>query len=318
MKVGSKVNKETDFQETKVNFLKDLPEEAPEVRAPQVVEEGIDVLDEKTEEPEEKAAEKAGAISGEKKAVKKGIARQIDGNMTDVDAEWSAINPDENPLESLKVLPMWVPFAIAVGLWAVLAVIFSLKDISTIVWISVAALVGFLIFFRVRGRQLSKRARWISENPTFIRQEELAKVLDSDCDKLAELRKEIKNPKIGTTIDSIGKTMKSMADNLEANPSEKTKIRKVVVHYVPMMIELVGKYTELEKQSLEGDNVKTSMESIEYGLEKVDDSFKKYLDDMFADDKLEIQTDIKVMENLLTKGDAKANKMDFDGIIDDK
>lgn len=305
------MKKETGFARRNKLIVKDLTDEAPAGIVTNVVD-GNEVA---CSQPKE-AAKRPNTISSEKKKVKKGIARQIEGNIPDVDGEWIAINPDENPLDSLKILPLWVPFATAAGVWAILAVLFSLKEVSTIILISAVALIGWLILYRVRRRQMNKRDRWIEENPTVIRQEELSKLLDSDCDRLESLQKEIKNQSIRETTQSIGKTMKSMADNLEANPAEKTRIRKVVVHYVPMMIDLVEKYITLEKQNLEGDNVVTSMKSIEDGLTKVDASFKNYLDDMFADDKLDIQTDIKVMEQLLTKGESTVNKLDFDDVIE--
>ena len=43
------------------------------------------------------------------------------------------------------------------------------------------------------------------------------------------------------------------------------------------------------------------MTSIESGLEKVETSLKQYLDDMFEDDKLSIETDIAVLQQLMKR-----------------
>ena len=57
------------------------------------------------------------------------------------------------------------------------------------------------------------------------------------------------------------------------------------------------------------------MASIESGLEKIDESLKQYLDDMFEDDKMSIETDITVLRQLMNKDAEGVNKMNFDDIL---
>ncbi len=110
-------------------------------------------------------------------------------------------------------------------------------------------------------------------------------------------------------------TLERLADNLEKNPKDRNKIRKVAVHYVPMIIELVRNYINLSEQGVEGGNISETMTSIESGLEKVETSLKQYLDDMFEDDKLSIETDIAVLQQLMNKDAGSTNKMNFDDIL---
>ena len=56
-------------------------------------------------------------------------------------------------------------------------------------------------------------------------------------------------------------------------------------------------------------------ETFRSGLEKVETSLKQYLDDMFEDDKLSIETDIAVLQQLMNKDAGSTNKMNFDDIL---
>ena len=78
-----------------------------------------------------------------------------------------------------------------------------------------------------------------------------------------------------------------------------------------------GSYTHLDvyKRQIDGSNISASKESIEGGLEKIDQSLKQYLDDMFEDDKMSIETDIAVLQQLMNKDADGVNKMNFDDIL---
>ena len=113
----------------------------------------------------------------------------------------------------------------------------------------------------------------------------------------------------------MSKVWQKLADNLEQNPKDRGKIRKVAVHYVPMITDLVKNYINLEQQGIDGSNISATMASIESGLEKIDESLKQYLDDMFEDDKMSIETDITVLRQLMNKDAEGVNKMNFDDIL---
>ena len=120
---------------------------------------------------------------------------------------------------------------------------------------------------------------------------------------------------MGQHVESMAGTLQKLADNLEQNPKDRGKIRKVAVHYVPMITELVKNYINLEQQGIDGSNISATMASIESGLEKIDESLRQYLDDMFEDDKMSIETDITVLRQLMNKDAEGVNKMNFDDIL---
>ena len=175
--------------------------------------------------------------------------------------------------------------------------------------IAIAALV---VLERVRGKQI---AAMPVVTPVRQRTEEISKLLDAGRDQLQTLQSQIRSDKVRQHVESMADTLQKLADNLEKNPKDRGKIRKVAVHYVPMITDLVKNYINLENQGIDGSNISASKESIEGGLEKIDQSLKQYLDDMFEDDKMSIETDIAVLQQLMNKDADGVNKMNFDDIL---
>ena len=193
--------------------------------------------------------------------------------------------------------------------FAMLLPMYRLWALLTALLIAIAVLV---VLERARAKQV---AAMPVVTPVRQRTEEISKLLDAGRDQLHTLQSQIRSDKVGQHVESMAGTLQKLADNLEQNPKDRGKIRKVAVHYVPMITELVKNYINLEQQGIDGSNISATMASIESGLEKIDESLKQYLDDMFEDDKMSIETDITVLRQLMNKDAEGVNKMNFDDIL---
>ncbi|MBQ4650655.1 MAG: 5-bromo-4-chloroindolyl phosphate hydrolysis family protein [Firmicutes bacterium] len=210
--------------------------------------------------------------------------------------------------EKIKVLPAGVPFAAAGAVWFVLAMILPVYKLSMVIIISViaAAVCGLLIAKR------NKQLALLPPPPTVkVRAEELAKKLDEGRDVLLAKAPEVASSQVRASITSIAATLEKIADEVEADPKDRNKARKLANHYVGMLAELVDKYLLMQKQAADGINITTSMAKIEEGLAGADAALKKVLDDLFTDEAMEVSADIAVLENLLNMETAEVNKMDF-------
>ena len=193
--------------------------------------------------------------------------------------------------------------------FAMLLPMYRLWALLTVLLIAIAVLV---VLERMRAKQV---AAMPVVTPVRQRTEEISKLLDAGRDQLHTLQSQIRSDKVGQHVESMADTLQKLADNLEQNPKDRGKIRKVAVHYVPMITDLVKNYINLEQQGIDGSNISATMASIESGLEKIDESLKQYLDDMFEDDKMSIETDITVLRQLMNKDAEGVNKMNFDDIL---
>mgnify|MGYP001100666168 CR=1 FL=1 len=205
-------------------------------------------------------------------------------------------------------MPAGLPYLASGAVFFVFAMLLPMYRLTALL-IAIAVLV---VLERARAKQV---AAMPVVTPVRQRTEEISKLLDAGRDQLHTLQSQIRSDKVGQHVESMAGTLQKLADNLEQNPKDRGKIRKVAVHYVPMITDLVKNYINLEQQGIDGSNISATMASIESGLEKIDESLKQYLDDMFEDDKMSIETDITVLRQLMNKDAEGVNKMNFDDIL---
>ena len=85
------------------------------------------------------------------------------------------------------------------------------------------------------------------------------------------------------------------------DPSDVPQIRKFLDYYLPTTIKLLNAYDRMSDQGIEGTNLSKSMQSIEDMLDTAIEAFKKQLDSLFANQALDIETDISVMNQMLAR-----------------
>ena len=72
-------------------------------------------------------------------------------------------------------------------------------------------------------------------------------------------------------------------------------------YYLPTTIKLLHSYDRMSSQGIEGENLDKNMKNINEMLDAAIDAFKKRLDALFADQALDIETDIEVMNTMLAR-----------------
>lgn len=112
-------------------------------------------------------------------------------------------------------------------------------------------------------------------------------------------------PDTAARLENITKTIGKIRDAVIASPDDLQKIRRFLNYYLPVTEKLANKYTLLTEQGADSPNIRETSTSIENALAQVDASFLRQLDALFADDALDISTDITVLETLLARDDLK-------------
>ena len=85
------------------------------------------------------------------------------------------------------------------------------------------------------------------------------------------------------------------------HPEDAPQIHKFMNYYLPTLLKLLISYISLNEQGIKGEHISSTIENIEGILSTIADAFEKQLDNLFADDALDISTDIKVLENMLSQ-----------------
>ncbi|MCL2152910.1 MAG: 5-bromo-4-chloroindolyl phosphate hydrolysis family protein [Oscillospiraceae bacterium] len=101
--------------------------------------------------------------------------------------------------------------------------------------------------------------------------------------------------KIGEIIIVIDKIFKNLLDN----PKGYNQIKRFSDFYLPATIKLLHAYEKFLQNGIKGESIVGSMERINASLNTILGSYVKFLDSLFQNQAIDIETDIRVLENML-------------------
>ena len=128
--------------------------------------------------------------------------------------------------------------------------------------------------------------------------------------EMGRLYLSIKDPEIRSKINEIMRVTDKIVQDAISDPTDIPKIKKFMNYYLPTTIKLLNAYDRMGSQGIEGENIDRSMKSISEMLDAAIAAYKKQLDSLFANQALDIETDIAVMNSMLDR-EGLSDKKDF-------
>ena len=119
--------------------------------------------------------------------------------------------------------------------------------------------------------------------------------------EMIRLRDSIKNPEITEKINELIGISRKIVEDAVHDPADVPQIKKFLSYYLPTTIKLLNAYDRMSDQGIEGKNISGTMTRIEEMLDTAIVAYKKQLDSLFADQALDIETDIEVMNTMLAR-----------------
>ena len=133
---------------------------------------------------------------------------------------------------------------------------------------------------------------------------EIDPILQEGNKALAEMGRlyiSIKGPEVRGKINEIMRVTDKIVQDAINDPSDIPQIKKFMNYYLPTTIKLLNAYDRMSSQGIEGENLDKSMKSINAMLDDAIEAYKKMLDSLFANQALDIETDIDVMNKMLAR-----------------
>ena len=124
---------------------------------------------------------------------------------------------------------------------------------------------------------------------------------DRAVSEMRRLNDAIEDPTVSAQIDHLEATTKKIIAYVVEHPKKLPQIRKLLNYYLPTTLKLLNAYDRMGSAGISGENIDGAMGKIETMMDTVVRAFDKQLDALFADEALDISTDITVMENLLAQ-----------------
>lgn len=220
-----------------------------------------------------------------------------------------------------SVAPIYT-FAI---LWILMCTITPVFRLGWLIAAVVIAGAGAYLTGRRAGKKAAKetaaeetaKAKAAAEQPAPVKKSygpEIDPIIEEGNRALSEMGRlymSIKDPEIRQKINEIMRITDKITQDAIADPSDIPQIKKFQSYYIPTTIKLLNAYDRMSAQGIQGENLDKTMKSITEMLDTAIEAYKNLLDSLFANQALDIETDIDVMNKMLAR-EGLAGGKDFD------
>jgi 5-bromo-4-chloroindolyl phosphate hydrolysis protein len=119
--------------------------------------------------------------------------------------------------------------------------------------------------------------------------------------EMTRLYNSIREPSVRAKISRLMQVSDKIVEDAIHDPSDVPQIKKFLSYYLPTTIKLLNAYDRMDQQGVQGKNISGTMQSIEEMLDTAIAAYEKQLDSLFANQALDIETDISVMNSMLAR-----------------
>lgn len=119
--------------------------------------------------------------------------------------------------------------------------------------------------------------------------------------RIREINDDIPGVEISNKLYRLEEICKKIFIHVEKNPDKLADIRKFMNYYLPTTLKLMEQYRKFDMESVVGDNIAASKKEIEGALDDINTAFEKMFDNLFADEAMDVSTDISVLSTMLAQ-----------------
>ncbi len=198
-----------------------------------------------------------------------------------------------------------VPLYLVAALWALWALFGKLYALHHFLILAAASVAMFLVGRRLfPDRVLTVPDPEPKPEPAPSLDPEVAALMaerDRAVSEMRRLNDAIEDETISAQIDHMEETTRKIFGYVAEHPNKVSQIRRFLNYYLPTTLKLLNAYDRMDSAGVAGTNIDGTMGKIESMLEAVVGAYDKQLDALFADEALDISTDITVMEQMLAQ-----------------
>ena len=114
----------------------------------------------------------------------------------------------------------------------------------------------------------------------------------------------IADPMLSEKIDHLETVAGKIFCEVEQHPEKQRQAATFLNYYLPTTLKLLTSYAKFEEAGIEGENLSRAQERIEETMDALIKGFDKQLDDLYRNEAMDIDSDIRVMENMLRRDTA--------------
>ncbi|MCF0132262.1 MAG: 5-bromo-4-chloroindolyl phosphate hydrolysis family protein [Blautia sp.] len=120
-------------------------------------------------------------------------------------------------------------------------------------------------------------------------------------EKIRRSNEAIPGAEISAKITKMETIVGKIFDRAQEDPRIIPDLKKLMDYYLPMTVKLLDAYEEMDRQPVQGENIRSSKAEIEITMDTLNLAFEKLLDSVFKDTALDVSSDISVLQTLLAQ-----------------
>ena len=138
---------------------------------------------------------------------------------------------------------------------------------------------------------------------------DISSITLGDKEALSEAKEQIKkmndviykleNPTLIENAKKICNTSNKIIETVEKKPKKIKGIRNFLNYYLPVTLKILERYDEIENQKLNTESAQKFMSSVENMVEKIKDAFEKQLSNIYQEEIIDTDAELKVFESML-------------------
>lgn len=121
---------------------------------------------------------------------------------------------------------------------------------------------------------------------------------------------QIESAELVRNIKEIHETVGKIIETIEKKPEKYKMMQNFFNYYLPVTINILTRYDEIENQKLTSEDSKQFMNSTQNMIAKINQAFKKQLSNLYQSDMIDVDAEMKVFETML-KSDGYYENNDF-------
>ena len=110
---------------------------------------------------------------------------------------------------------------------------------------------------------------------------------------------QIEDQEMVKNIKEIHNSVEKIIKTVEKKPEQYKKLNNFFSYYLPVTINILKRYDEIENQRLTTDDSKKFMESTQDMIRKINNAFKNQLSNLYQSDMIDTDAEMKVFESML-------------------
>ena len=119
--------------------------------------------------------------------------------------------------------------------------------------------------------------------------------------QLREVNDAIPGEEMSAKIDRLEAITAKIFAAAEKDPEKLPKMRRFMDYYLPTALKLLNAYSQFDSQGGDGEVIRQSKRKIEQTMDVLVEGFETQLDNLFADDALDVEADIRVLQNMMAQ-----------------